>query len=172
METLVLSQSWEPLQRVSWQDAFRLLFSDKAEVVLEYADRVVRSVSRAFPVPSIIRLTKRSRTKRKSLRYSPENVYLRDKGECQFCGVKLPKHNWTRDHVLPRSRGGRTTWDNIVASCHACNQKKGNRTPEEAGMRLRSKPQKPRSLPVRVPCTNTPEEWHPYLKAWGLDLLI
>lgn len=175
METLVLSSSWEPLQRVSWKDAFCLLFTDKAEVILEYADKVVRTVSQTFAVPSIVRLTKKTRSKRKNLRYSPENIYLRDKGQCQYCGVKVPKRGpdgFTRDHVIPRSRGGKTTWENIVVACHKCNQKKGNRTPEEAGMPLRTKPVKPRSLPVKVKgIRETPEEWVPYLKAWGLDLL-
>lgn len=147
METLVLNASYEPLARISWQTAMRLLFQEKVEIVEEYEDREIRTVTITFKVPSIIRLLKMVRRRKKQVKFSRDNVYARDSGKCQYCYKRVPRHEVTYDHVFPKSRGGRTTWDNVVIACVPCNQKKEDRTPVEARMTLRTKPIRPKKLP-------------------------
>src|SRR5215831_17650300 len=147
METLVLSAMYEPVARVTWQRAITLLWQNKVEVVEEYTDREIRSVSVTIKMPSVIRFLRALRSRRRAVKFSRENVYMRDRGRCQYCGGRLARFDATYDHVVPRKLGGLTTWENIVIACVACNQKKGGRTPEAAGMRLRTRPQKPARLP-------------------------
>lgn len=146
METLVLSQSYQPVARVSWQRAVTLLFLGKVEVVEEYEDREIRSVTVAIKIPSIVRFLQSVRRKKKAVKFSRENVYSRDNGQCQYCGNAVTHAEATYDHVVPRRLGGTTNWENIVISCRGCNQKKGGRTPEQAHMMLRSKPVRPKKL--------------------------
>lgn len=148
MDTLVLNAAYQPVARVSWQKAFTLVFTGRAEVVETYADRVIRSAREIFPMPSIVRFVRMVTTYfRRGVRFNRRNVYLRDKGRCQYCGHRVPSNDFNFEHVVPKAQGGRTTWENIVVACHPCNQRKGNRTPEQAGMRLLSKPRRPKSLP-------------------------
>ena len=163
MDTLVLSQSWQPIDHVSWQRAVTLWFLDKAEIVAEYAGKMVRSSGFEMPVPSVIRLLKGVRRKR-AVRFSRHNVYLRDKGRCQYCKVHTSMKDGTYDHVVPRAQGGTTKWTNVVWACVPCNQRKGGRTPGQARMRLRTEPIRPRSLPTQGPRLprRVPEDW----KAW------
>lgn len=174
MDTLVLDAGYRPINRVSWQEAFRMVFTGRAEVVETYADRFVRSARRAFPVPSIVRFVRtvaRVLTGR-GVAFNRRNVYLRDKGRCQYCGERVPSSSFDFEHVVPKARGGRTTWENIVVACIPCNQKKGNRTPEEAGMKLRSKPVRPKSLPGMGAAKlswneGMPVSWRDYLRSVG-----
>jgi 5-methylcytosine-specific restriction endonuclease McrA len=103
------------------------------------------------------------------VRFSRVNVYTRDGFRCQYCGEKKEMRDLNYDHVVPRVRGGKTVWENIVTSCYACNDRKGSRTPEEAGMKLPRKPFKPSSLPVTpvLPMRRgeMPEAWLPYFGA-------
>lgn len=147
METLLLTQGYQPVARVSWQRAMTLLCLGKVEVVDEYEDRDVRSVSVTFKMPSVVRFLRDVRRKKRVVKFSRENVYARDKGKCQYCLNAVPRHKATYDHVVPKSKGGRTTWDNIVIACMQCNQDKKALTPSQAGMKLRSKPVRPKSLP-------------------------
>lgn len=156
-ETLVLDQSYQPLARVPWQKAIVLLFTDKVEVVEHYSDREVRSVSVTIKMPSVVRFLKKIKRRKRPVKFSRENVYNRDGGKCQYCSKDLTKSESTYDHVLPKSRGGKTDWDNIVIACGKCNQKKRNRTPEEAGMHLKCKPYKPKYLPSLLTFTFS---WH------------
>lgn len=148
METLVLNALYQPVNRVSWQEAFRLVFTGRAEVVQNYEDRVVRSPRQIFPVPSIVRFVHMAKTFfGRGVKFNRKNVYLRDKGRCQYCSLRVPLNDFDFEHVVPKARGGQTSWENIVVACTPCNRRKGNRTPEEARMRLRSKPVRPKSLP-------------------------
>ncbi len=141
---LVLNASYEPLSVVSVQRAIVLLLKEKAEVV-EAAQAVLRSERLSLPVPLVIRLVYYVRIPHRiSLPVSRRGILVRDRYTCQYCGKQPGKQALTIDHVLPRSRGGKTTWENVVAACKHCNGKKGNRTPEEAGMKLLTKPAKPR----------------------------
>lgn len=145
MKTLVLNASYEPIRMISWERAIYYLMTEKADVVSEY-DRVVRSTSIAIKLPRVIKLKKyvKMANNLTHIRYSKRNILLRDKMKCQYCGIKCTNANATMDHIIPKSRGGGTSWTNIVTACHSCNNKKDNRTPSEAGMRLLSQPVKPK----------------------------
>jgi 5-methylcytosine-specific restriction endonuclease McrA len=178
METLVLSQSYEPVARVPWQRAVMLIFQGKVEVVEEYEDRFVRSVTVEIRMPSVIRFIRGLRKGSKGVKFSRENVFLRDKGRCQYCGLKVTRPEATYDHVLPRAQGGKTSWENIVIACVPCNQLKGNRTPEKARMALRSTPVKPKKLSESMHLTfmfekNMPMSWAKFLRDvayWHVEL--
>ena len=169
METLVLSTSYEPVARITWQRAITLLFSGKVEVIEEYEDRTIRSVTLEIRMPSVIRFLRGVRAFRRAVRFSRENVYARDRGRCQYCRRKVPRSEATYDHVVPRAHGGHTTWENVVISCFECNQRKGGRTPLEAGMRLLCAPVRPKRLPDSMRLTFTfekgmPLSWRKFLQ--------
>ena len=161
MRTLVLDQGYQPHRIVSWQRAVTMLFSGIVEVVEEY-DEDIRSVSITIKMPAVVRLLRRV-SRKKSVKFSRINVATRDKFQCQYCGTKHPLKKLNYDHVVPRCQGGRTTWENIVMACYPCNDGKRDRTPAQAGMRLRTKPIKPRDLPVVIfridPQATLPEQW-------------
>ena len=163
--TLLLSQSYEPIKVISWQRAFTLLTLGKVEVLEEY-DHDVRTVSLILKVPAVVRLLQAFRRHKKPVKFSRVNIYARDKYRCQYCGAKPPISDLTYDHVVPRSKGGRTTWSNIVTCCYDCNREKANRTPEQARMRLRCKPVQPCWVPavsIRVSTMSVPDAWQDYL---------
>ncbi len=140
---VVFSQNYLPISRVNIRRAIVLLLTGKAEplALMNVPVWKVRSPSQVIEVPEHIRLTIKG--KERAWRVPPVNrreVLRRDHHTCQYCGST---HNLTLDHVVPLSRGGSHTWDNVVTACERCNQRKGNRTPEEAGMVLRSKPRAP-----------------------------
>ena len=171
METLVLSASYEPVARISWQRAITLLFLGKVEVVEEYDDKVIRTVAIQIRMPSVIRFLRALRGRKRAIKFSRENVYARDKGACQYCGLKVPRHEATYDHVTPRAQGGTTHWGNVVIACVPCNQRKGGRTPEQANMVLRSQPAKPKNLPETARFAFTYEKGMPLSwKAWLRDV--
>ena len=166
LRVLVLDQGYQPHRVVSWQRAIGLLFRNIAEVVEEY-DEEIRSITLAIRAPSVIRLVHKISISR-GIKFSRMNVLARDHFRCQYCGKQFPLKQLNFDHVIPKSRGGKTTWDNIVTSCIACNSIKGDRIPQEAGMRLRKKPRRPSSLPFilfRINSTSriVPDSWNNYL---------
>lgn len=118
-----------------------LLFLTKAEIVVARQNRSIRTISRVFPFPSVIRLIQYIKMPYKKIELSRKNILRRDDAQCQYCGTK--KGTMTLDHIIPKSWGGTDTWDNLITACVKCNNKKGNRTPEEAKMPLRKKPRKP-----------------------------
>ena len=140
---LVLNASYEPLQIVSTRRAVVLLLQEKAELV-EATEQRLRAQGFSLDVPIVIRLVRYIRIPRRlRLPCSRRGVLTRDRETCQYCGTQPGRGQLTVDHVLPRSRGGLTTWDNVVAACRDCNHRKGGRTPEEANMVLLSKPRQP-----------------------------
>ena len=168
MDTLVLSAAYEPMERISWQRAMTLLVGGRAELVEEYEDRSVRTVRYELAMPSVLRFFHALKRRGRGVTFSRQNVYARDHGRCQYCGARVPRHAATFDHVLPKSRGGRTGWHNIVIACLPCNQRKGNRTPEECRMPLATRPTRPRQLPTSWGVTITwdkgmPLTWRQYL---------
>jgi 5-methylcytosine-specific restriction endonuclease McrA len=136
---LLLSYDYVPLRVIDYRQTFKLVFSQRAQIVELYQDKVVRTVSRVFKIPAVIRLLKKFRNKF-PVKLSRRTIMIRDEFTCQYCGKSL-KH-LTVDHCIPKSRGGGFSWDNIVTSCIRCNTEKDNRTPEEAGMSLLSTPRK------------------------------
>lgn len=162
---LFLDASFRPLRIEAWQRAIVDLFLGKVEVIEYSRDKTIRGVERTHPMPSVVRVLRRFRRERIRIKFSRLNIYARDRFTCQFCGQRFPSEDLTFDHVVPRARGGRTTWENIVACCIPCNKEKTDRTPEEAGMRLLRRPTKPADLPavtVRMDGRAIPEEWRAY----------
>lgn len=132
MSTLLLNAdsqplSLMPLSTMSWQESIKQVFAERCYVVKEYDDWVVNSPSISIKVPSIIQLTQYIKPPAK-VPLTRRNIWLRDAGSCQYCGVSLPMAHMTLDHVLPRSKGGRSSWQNLVTSCQRCNYSKGAKT--------------------------------------------
>ena len=168
MDTLVLSTAYEPMGRVSWKDAMSMWVSGRVEIVEEYMDRFIGIIGGVLPMPAIVRFMGHVRKRyRHKVKFSRGNVYLRDQGRCQYCSRLVSKDKATYDHVTPRAQGGTTKWANIVIACYACNQRKADRTPAQAGMTLHRRPVRPRSLPgVSSEITYQPEMpdvWKIYL---------
>ncbi len=124
--------SYFPLSLWCWQDSIKAVFLDRVNIVSEY-DRLVRSPSIAMRVPSVIALKAYFHLDRRPA-FTRFNVFLRDQFDCQYCGGFFPSEDLTFDHLTPRSRGGRTTWTNVVTACQGCNLKKGNWTSKECHM--------------------------------------
>ncbi len=143
---LVLNATYEPINVTTVRRALVLIFKGTARPE-ELTDEVVRSARHSFPVPSVIRLVEYIRIPYERRELSRRNVMLRDGYTCQYCGRKFNPSDLTIDHVIPRARGGRTSWDNVVTCCRRCNARKGDRTPEEVGMKLLKHP---RALSWRV----------------------
>ncbi len=130
--------SYFPLSLWNWRDAIKAVFRETVTVISEY-DRTIRSPHIEMKLPSVLAL-KEYIPMARAPAFTRFNVFLRDEWNCQYCADHFKTHELTFDHVIPRSRGGRTTWENIVASCQCCNRKKGSKTPKEADM-----------LPIREP---------------------
>jgi 5-methylcytosine-specific restriction endonuclease McrA len=143
---LVLNSTYEPINVTTARRAIVLILKGTARPE-EVTSRIVRSAHVAIPIPSVIRLLEYVHVPFERKELSRKNVLLRDGYTCQYCGRRFPSSELTVDHVIPRSKGGRTSWDNVVAGCRRCNVRKGNRTPEEAGMTLLKHP---RALSWRV----------------------
>lgn len=134
--------SYFPLSVWNWQDAVKAIFLDRVDVISHY-DRVIRSPGFEMRLPSVIALREYIPQDR-TPPFTRFNVFLRDRFTCQYCGGRFSANELTFDHLVPRSRGGRTCWTNIVTACAGCNVRKGNRLPEECGMT----PQRPPFVPT------------------------
>jgi 5-methylcytosine-specific restriction endonuclease McrA len=162
---LVLNASYEPLNVCTVRRALVLILKEKAEV-LERGDDVLRSETMRIDRPEVIRLISFVRVPRDihRRRITRKAVLARDGWTCQYCGSD--KHSLTVDHVIPRSRGGASVWENIVASCAPCNRRKGNRLPQEIRMHPKRRPRPPGpTVFIRIAAPRTPEAWEPYLLA-------
>jgi len=191
---LVLNRAYLAVHVVNVRRAFGLVYRDLAEVIDmddgQYANYDfeswllisdlrteeqqahrdwVRSVNFQIQVPRVIRLLRYDRVPRHSLRFNRRNLFARDHHRCQYCGENAPQQELSMDHVLPRSRGGTTTWENVVCCCLPCNTRKGGRTPKEARMPLLKQPVKPRFNPLLVQKLDNPKyfSWKSFLKAAG-----
>lgn len=137
---LVLNQNYEPLNVCNVRRALVLVIDGKAEVLEEH-NRYVTSASRRFPMPSVIRLVYMIRRPRPRVKLTRREVFIRDNYTCQYCGRQ--SGDLTIDHIIPRSRGGPHTWENLVSACKPCNHRKGGKSLGEARMALRSSPAEP-----------------------------
>jgi len=196
---LVLNRLYMAVHVVSVRRAFGLLFRELAEVIHveegQYAnydfhswreiselragfkephEDWIRSVNFEIQVPRVIRLLAYDRLPKQAIRFNRRNIFARDANHCQYCGRKFPTSELSLDHVTPRSRGGETTWENIVCSCVKCNVKKGGRTPHEAHMHLVRPPAKPKRSPLLSIKLGNPkyESWKSFLDNayWSVDL--
>ncbi len=136
---LVLNASYEPINVCAARRALVLVLKGVAAAE-EKGSHSVASTSMRFQLPSVIRLLEYRRIPRQARSLSRKNILLRDRFTCQYCGVRAPTGELTMDHVVPRSRGGGSAWENLVACCIDCNNKKGSRTPDEANMKLARPP--------------------------------
>lgn len=180
-KVLVLNRSYLPVHVTSVRRAFSLLYQGIAAAVdqqyqtFDFASWSELSVSvhedglglvdRFIRVPRVILLLAYDRVPRRHIRFSRFNVYARDRNTCQYCGVRRVRSELNLDHVMPRALGGRSTWENIVCSCHSCNRKKGGRTPLQAGMRLSRPPRQPDWTPFMLETFSLRHyrEWLPFL---------
>jgi 5-methylcytosine-specific restriction endonuclease McrA len=165
MNVLLLDSTYEPLKIVTWMRAMTLILTGKVEV-LEQSDITIRSPNTTWIVPSVIRQLKKFK-RNKRVHFSRINVYMRDDWTCQYCKLKKLARDLTFDHVVPRYHGGKTNWTNIVTACKPCNNKKDNRTPEQANMVLNKRPEEPKWLPSQVilKIKDIPPEWLPYIQS-------
>jgi 5-methylcytosine-specific restriction endonuclease McrA len=163
---LVLNASYEPLNVCTVRRAHVLVFKGKAEVIEELG-KPLRSAAETFVWPHVIRLLSYVRVPKSVQRkISRRALFARDGWRCQYCGTDSGK--LTLDHVVPRSRGGESSWENVVTSCAPCNLRKGNRMLEEVGMRLHAPPRAPApALFVTLAAPRIPDRWHPYLSAFA-----
>ena len=164
--------SYYPLSLWSWQEAIKAVVADRVNVVSVYG-RVVRSPSAEMALPSVISLKEFVPTSRRPA-FTRFNVFLRDRFTCQYCGEPLPTHELTFDHVIPRSKGGRTTWDNVVTACSPCNLAKGDMLPAKAHMHPLVRPTEPTSFLLQehgraFPPNYLHESWRDFLY-WDSEL--
>jgi 5-methylcytosine-specific restriction endonuclease McrA len=141
---LVLNQNFEPLSVCSVKRAVVMVLLERAEIIETLDSQRIHSINRSMPVPSVVRLATYIRIPVKQVLLSRKNIIKRDGGRCQYCGKKAAE--MTVDHVIPKNKGGADTWENLVAACQECNNKKGQRTPEQAHMVLARKPRKPNHI--------------------------
>lgn len=160
-KVLILNQNYEPLAICGVEKAVILMFLGKAELIEAQQGKYVRSVSQRIPMPSIVRLGVYIRVPYRVI-LSRKNVLRRDNFRCQYCGNI--GQSLTIDHILPRSKHGEDTWENLVAACMPCNNRKGDRTPDEARMPLLRRPMRPNHVFfIRHIVGTVDDEWKPYL---------
>ena len=191
---LVLNRLWQAINVCSAERALGLLYTGHAQVVhqdgttfntfsfREWCDfsggsdgaEVVQTISLRIRLPRIILLLFFDRLPNKEVKFTRHNVFERDKNTCQYCGHKFDRSELNIDHIVPRQRGGLTTWTNVVCSCVECNRRKGSKTPEEAGLRLVRRPKKPRWRPfIEVQFIRTADHsWRHFLDLayWNVEL--
>jgi 5-methylcytosine-specific restriction endonuclease McrA len=191
---LVLNRNYQPVHVTSVKRALSLLYLGVAKAIdaqyrlYEFEDWAALSASaphdsistidRRIRVPRVVVLSAYEYLPRGRVRFSRLNIYARDHDTCQYCARQLPRSELNLDHVVPRSQGGKTSWENVVCSCVPCNLKKGGRTPEQAGMRLLKVPLRPRWTPFFRGASRrvTYREWLPFLNLadasyWNVELL-
>lgn len=163
--TLVLNLDYTPISVCTAQRAFLLVFLQKAELVRENGEKYMRTIDRQYPMPSVIKLKNYIRVPYKKVVLSKDNIFRRDQYTCQYCGTRK---DLTLDHLIPKARGGTTTWNNLVTACKRCNSTKGEASPEEAGMQLRVQPFRPSYVMfIRDFSGFLHEEWLPFLDSTG-----
>ncbi|QDE68434.1 MULTISPECIES: HNH endonuclease [Myxococcus] len=189
---LVLNRYYQPVHVTSVKRAFSLLYLGVAKAIdsqyrlYEFADWAelsatqdcITTIERTIRVPRVLVLSAYDHLPRGRVRFSRLNIYARDNDTCQYCGKNLPRSELNLDHVMPRTQGGKTTWENVVCSCVPCNLRKGGRTPEQAHMKLLKKPVRPRWTPLFRGASRkvTYREWLPFLHLadasyWNVELL-
>lgn len=159
---LVLNLDHSPVAVVTVQKALVLTFLDKVMCLSYYDHFGIRTVDRVFKYPAVIRLNEYKNIPYRGVLLNRNNLFKRDKGECQYCGSKK---QLTIDHVVPRSKGGKTNWNNLITACHRCNVQKGDKTPEQVGLTLKNHPFRPSlSYFLTEYAERNAEEWVPFLE--------
>ena len=159
---LVLNATYQPLNVTSMRRALKMLYLNKAEIVKNNGE-IIKTPQSLISIPSIIRLLHFVIVPHRQIPLTRKYILLRDLYTCQYCGKQETKH-MTIDHVVPKSRGGASTWENLVCACRVCNNRKNNRPPRDADMKLLREPGQPKARPLMfLGEHNTPPEWLPYL---------
>lgn len=166
MQTLVLNASYEVMKIVDWKRAVTWFFLDKVDIIEEY-NQNIRTPSIEMKIPAVVKYRKLIKPKYRALKFSRINIYARDSFMCQYCTRKITQSKLTLDHVIPRSRGGPSSWTNCVACCIECNVRKADRTPKEANMKLLQEPRQPTqteafALAIRLKTITIPDAWKNY----------
>lgn len=181
--TLVLGEDWLIDRVVSWKGAVHRVLNGRADVIAEYENDPIMTASGPYPRPCIIVTKSRPTSKKKKgvrrgVSFTAELLHARDEGHCQYCGVRLRRSEATVDHIIPRSKGGNNTWENVVLACSPCNHMKADRTPEQAGMPI-LRPQLVKAPDFRFISKEAlsahlghrvPDQWEPWLKSSGTGL--
>ena len=165
--TLLLSAGFEPVRIISWKKAVILTVLEKVDVLEQY-NTAIHSPTTRLMLPAVVKLKRMVKPRPRKVKFSRQNLYYRDNYTCQYCQKSQPPAQLTYDHVVPRSRGGKTTWTNIVTACIRCNLKKGNKLPHQVNLHLMTEPREPKWLPAIAPDLSrdaTPDVWGQYL-AW------
>ncbi len=158
---LVLNQDYSPLTICSVQRAFLLVFLKKAELLTSVQERELRSITNSYPFPSVIMINRYINIPYKGVVLSRHNIFKRDGHKCQYCGTNK---DLTLDHLIPRSKGGKSSWTNLVTACKKCNAQKGDSTLEKAGLKLQNPPVKPSYISfIKMGTGSLREDWKPYL---------
>jgi 5-methylcytosine-specific restriction endonuclease McrA len=160
--------NYRPVGFCSWQNAVKLWYEDRAIVLAEDEDgRKLHSPSFEIGMPRVIRVRNAwVKRKKQSVPFSRRNIYVRDGGECQYCAKSLKTHEYTLDHVIPRSQGGVSSWMNLVLACVRCNKRKAGQTPAQAGMRLLRHPVEPKPNDPKYNFKLHIRKMRPEWKAW------
>ena len=163
---LKLDSSYRPVQVISWQKAFSMIFSGRASIVEVRDGEYIRSAYKTFEVPCVIAAKRYVNRSTITLKCNRKNVFWRDEYICQYCNTEFDEASLTLDHVTPKSKGGPKAWENIVTCCHTCNQKKGDRLPHESGMKPIKLPKSPGGWILQLLRKNKiHNKWLPYLEA-------
>jgi 5-methylcytosine-specific restriction endonuclease McrA len=186
---LVLDRSFQPVRITTARQGFTLLYQGRARAVdrsfelydfqqwsalaIGEGEEAIGTPRGKIRIPRVLLLWGYHRAPHAPLRLSRRSIFLRDHFTCQYCGLRLGASELNLDHVIPRSRGGRSTWENLVTSCRACNLRKGRATPDEAGMSLRTRPTRPSwsTALVMVAANRCYAEWEPFLVGFELPVL-
>jgi 5-methylcytosine-specific restriction endonuclease McrA len=187
--TLILNRNWQPVNVATvarsltmvWNESARVVdtedfrlytWADWAQLEPRDGEPFIRTVSRRLRVPEVVTLTSYDRPRESAVPFSRRNLFKRDHNTCQYCGARPGTEELTIDHVVPRSQGGASSWENCVLACIACNARKANRTPEEAKMRLRRSPHRPAWKPLYAGSTIRIESWSKFLSEayWNVTL--
>lgn len=194
-KVLVLNKCWTPVNTIPLRDAITLLFGThtngepKARIIEpesyqqmswedwsklrpQVNDEAIRTANLVFRVPEIIVLSKYDKLPKPRVHFSRRTLFKRDNHECQYCGKKPRNDDLTIDHILPRSQGGTTTWENCVLACYACNAHKADRTPKQANMKLMREPSKPDVRYFKCDLTHRVKSWQSFLGEcyWNCEL--
>ncbi len=186
---LVLNRNWQPINVISVARSLTLVFngtarvvdpesyqlfewSDWSELVPEDGQPFVQAVTQRFRVPEVVALTSFDRLPSASVTFSRRNIFKRDRFTCQYCGAQPQGEELSIDHVMPRAQGGQSTWENCVLACVKCNHNKANRTPEQAGLKLRKKPVRPEWNPAFSRHSIRMESWQKFISDayWNAEL--
>lgn len=160
-KVLLLSSSYEPIAFCSVKKAINLMVLEKAEAIESRNDLKIKGVLRNFDCPSIVRLKHNKRHFKMKVQLNRKNVLKRDGFVCMYCG---DNSNLTIDHIVPKSKGGKTAWENLVTACNRCNNLKDNKYPHEVGLKLKTTPKMPNIIMfLRQDINSIEENWKPYL---------